>query len=117
VSLPPRPAPAAPASTPASVSTRTFARVTGVVAALLGLVETGLGVIVWVDIAHYTGESSTAAIGYLFALVVGVPGALGLALGLLGWVLAARIVGPIASVLALMAVLSPLLLFASFWLG
>ena len=113
MTLPPHPA--APA--PASVSTRTFARVTGLVAALLGLVESGLGVCAWVATANDTGESSTAAIGFLFALLIGVPGGLGLVLGVLGWVFAARILGPISSVVGLLAALSPLLLFGSFWLG
>ncbi|GAA3658488.1 hypothetical protein GCM10022237_18160 [Nocardioides ginsengisoli] len=111
------PPPSAAAPVPASDRTRTVARVLGLVAGLLGLVESGLGVVAWVDTAHYTGESSTASIGFLFALVIGLPGALALVLGVLGWLLARRVAGPMLSILGLMFALSPLLLFGSFWLG
>ena len=117
VGVMPTPPASAPAAAPASVSTRTAARVVGVVAALLGLAEAGLGVAVWVATDGYTGESSTASLGYVVALLIGVPGALGLLLGVLGWILAHRALALVASLLGLMAGLSPLLLWASFALG
>lgn len=57
-------------------------RIVASVVLVLGIAELGLGVYAWVDSSRATGDAAEfAGLGYLLALVVGVPGLLAVILG------------------------------------
>lgn len=103
-------------SAPAATTAPTGTRITAWTAVVLGLAETGLAVWAWVETATYTGESSTAALGYVAALLLGVPGVCALVLGAIGILLARRPVGLPAAILGVVAGAGPVVLWLSAWL-
>jgi len=91
-------------------------RITAAVAVLLGLAESGLAGWAWVDTATSTSESSTAALGYVVALLLGVPGVLALVLGALGLGFARRAGGLPLAILGVVVAAGPVVLWLSAWL-
>lgn len=93
--------------------TRRAAVVTAVVGLALGVVELCLGLWAWLatDEAARTSDDPLVGIGYLVALVVAVPGAVGVALAGLGWLLARRSVGLALAILGVVVAAAPLVLW------
>lgn len=96
-----------------SSSARRGTVVTSVVVLVLGVVEIGFGAFCWYVTETDPADDPLTAIGYLVALVIGVPGVVGLVLAGLGWLLADRVAGLVLAILAACAVAVPALL----WLG
>lgn len=105
--------PRVPSAPSASPSTRKAAVVTSAVALVLGLLELGLGAFCWWATDTDPSDDPLTALGYLVALMIGVPGGIGLVLAGLGWLLADRVAGLVLAILAACAVAVPGLL----WLG
>ncbi len=103
-----------PSVSSSSPSTRKAAVVTSVVALVLGVVETGFGAFCWWVTETDPSDDPLTAIGYLVALVIGVPGVLGAVLAGLGWLLADRTAGLVLAILAGCAVAVPGLLWLTF---
>lgn len=61
------------------------ARTLAVLVLVLGLGEAGFGVVAWVESARTTGDAAMfAGLGYILALVVGLPGVFAVVLGACG---------------------------------
>ncbi len=95
--------------------TRRAAVVTAVVGLCLGVAELGFAGWAWIatDEAARTSDDPLVGIGYLVALVLAVPGALGVLLAGLGWFLARRSAGLALAIVGLVVAGAPLVL----WLG
>lgn len=96
--------------------TRRAAVVTAVVALCLGVVELGLGAWGWLatDEAARTSDDPLVGVGYLVALAVAAPGALGVLLAGLGWLLARRTAGLVLAIVGVVVAGAPLVLWLSF---
>ncbi len=114
----PTPAPSASPSSasPSSVSagTRRAAVATSAVALVVAALEIAAGAFFWYVTETDTSDDPLVGIGYLFAIVVGVPGLLGGLLGALGWAFARRAAGLALAILAVVCVAGPVLLYLWF---
>lgn len=108
-------------TTPTSIPTPTATtaplgtRITAWIAIVLGVAETGLAVWAWVETASYSGESSTAAVGFVVALLVGIPGGCALVLGVIGLAVARRMAGLPLAILGVTVAAGPVVLWLSAW--
>ena len=95
--------------------TRRAAVVTAVVALCLGLVELGLGAWAWVatDEAARTSDDPLVGVGYVVALALAAPGAVGVLLAGLGWLLARRTAGLVLAIVGVVVAGAPLVLWLS----
>lgn len=103
--------PAAPSST------RKAAVVTSIVALALGLLEAGLGAYCWYVTSIDPSDDPLVAIGYVVAIAIGVPGAVGLLLAGLGWLFADRVAGLVLAIVAVVVAGGPVLLFVPSFLA
>lgn len=93
--------------------TRRAAVVTAVIGVGLGLLELGFAGWAWLatDEAARTSDDPLVGLGYLIALVVAVPGALGVLLAGLGWFLARRSAGLALAIAGVVVAGAPLVLW------
>lgn len=98
--------------------TRRAAVVTAVVALALGVVELGFAGWAWLatDEAARTSDDPLVSVGYLLALAIAVPGAAGVLLAGLGWLLARRTAGLVLAIVAVVVAGIPFAMWLS-WLA
>ncbi|WP_370288058.1 hypothetical protein [Nocardioides sp.] len=108
------PRPLQPTSDDAGRTRAIVTRVVAAIALVIAIGEVALAVLGIIGSATSTGDDPLDGIGYFFAILVGIPGAIGLVLASLALALARRPAGPVLATAALLVLVvgPPALLYA-----
>lgn len=100
---------------PIAPSTRQAAVVTSLIALVVGILELISAGVMWYLTDIDPTDDPLVGLGYLVALLMGVPGVVAVVLGGLGWLLAGRTAGLVLAILATVAASGPVMIFLLSW--